>query len=61
MQLLFDEDDEEGREADADRAGGGSGRGALEPEKAAPQHSGWELGQNSHFSPYNLTLCKRNI
>lgn len=43
MQLLFDEEEEEedGREADADRAGG-----PLEPEEAAPQQSGWELGQN---------------
>eukprot|EP00066_Takifugu_rubripes_P013256 XP_011602522.1 PREDICTED: uncharacterized protein C17orf53 homolog [Takifugu rubripes] len=40
MQLLFDED---GEEADADLAGGGSSRGALEPDKAAQQHSGWEL------------------
>lgn len=45
MQLLFEEDDEEGREAATDRGGGG----APEPEKAAPQHSGWELGQNSGF------------
>lgn len=49
MQLLFDEDEEEGREAGTDRAGGGSGRGALEPGQAAPRHSGWELGQNSLF------------
>lgn len=53
MQLLFDEDDEEGREASTHRADGGSGRGAQEPETAAPPHSGWELGQN------NLTPSKR--
>lgn len=48
MQLLFDEDNEEGREADTDQSGGASSRGTQQPEKAAPQHSGWELGQNSY-------------
>lgn len=50
MQLVFDEEDEGGREAPTDRADGGSARGLQEPQNTALLHSSWELGQNSALS-----------
>lgn len=46
MQLLFDEEDEGGREAPTHRADGGPAGGLQEPRNTALLHSSWELGQN---------------
>lgn len=50
MQLVFDEEDEEGREVGADQADAGSRRGVQEPETTPLPQSSWELGQNSHLN-----------
>ena len=50
MQLVFDEEDEEGRGAATDQADGGSGRGVQEPENTALLNSSWELGPTSGWN-----------
>lgn len=57
MQLVFDEEDEEGQEAATDLADDGPSRGVQESENTALPHSSWELGQKSLLNQAQAPLC----